>query len=1016
MSSGWSRCFLALVLASGLIHAQSTAALQGTVVDSSGAALQGARVTARNTGTGEDRTTQTDDQGAYLLPSLPIGNYRVEVNAPGLQTTSASGLVLEVGRTVRQDFTMKVASATETVEIQATAPLVESTSVSVGAVVNQKTVQEIPLNGRHFVDLGLLIPGSVTPPQNGFLTAPLRGQGSFAFNTAGNREDTVNYMINGINLSDPAQNQITFQPTINTVSEFKVDNSTYSAEYGRNSGAIVNIATRSGTNEWHGEAYEFLRNNALDARNFSNPKGVTQSPFKRNQFGGDAGGFLKRDKTFVFLSYEGLRQRQGVPLSTRVLSAAERLQAQTAGDAVIKKLVTLIPEANSPGGVYVSSATAPVDIDQGTVNFSHSFTPDHRVNFYYAFQRDLRSEPPTTQASNLPGYGDHRQGRRQIFTFNDTKVFTSAIVNEARLGYNRIHITFDPESTLNPADYGINSGVVGNIGIPQITVTGAFAFGGVNNFPQGRGDYTAVASDTLSWVRGKHSIKFGGEFRRLNNDNYTLTPGTFGFANIQAFLNDQANAFTANPSNRASRVYGGALGFFVQDAYKITRNLLLDVGLRYDWNMTPTEAANRFVKFDPVSDSLIRVGTSGGPGNAYNQSNRNFEPRLGFAWDVFGSGRTVVRSAYAIQTDQPIFGLVTPLAANPPFAFPVSFSPTAATPFVSFVNAFQAAGGTVSPTSVAQNYKNAYVQSWNFNVQQALGNSFSMTAGYYANKGTNLNVARNYNQPVNGVRPYPVLSASSPIFAGRSLSNVIVYESVGNSSYNGLWLTFNKRFSKGLQFSSSYTFSKSIDYNSRNVQGLTVQDSYNVRGDRGLSDFDVRHRFVINGIYELPFHGNRLVEGWQLSTIFQTQSGNPVTFFSTNRTFNGAGTLRASVTGPVQTGYSPAVNGNASFVQYIQNPSVFVNQGNAFGNLGRNTIIGPGFTNLDVAVVKNTRIFERLTWQIRADAFDVLNQANFGQPGTSFGTATFGVITNTRFAPGDSGSSRQLQLAMKLIF
>jgi len=431
--------------------AQSTASIQGTVTDASGASVPNATVTVHNQNTGEERTTQTDASGSYLVPSLTVGTYRVEVKAQGMQTMVANSLPVEVSSIVRQDFSLKIAATSETIEITAAGPVVESNTVSVGAVVNQKTVQEIPLNGRHFVDLALLIPGSVTPPANGFLTAPLRGQGSFAFNTGGAREDSVNYMINGINMSDPVQNQITFQPTINTVEDFKVDNSTFSSEYGRNSGAIVNIATRSGTNEWHGEAYEFLRNSYFDARNFANSTNVQsgstlvsnpQSPFKRNQFGGDGGGYIRKDKTFFYLSYEGLRQRQSVPLQSLVLTDVQRAQAQTSSDAIIQKLLPLIPSANSGGNLFVSSATANVDIDQGTANLTHNFSDSNRLNVYYALQHDLRGEPPTTQNNTLPGFGDHREGRRQILTINDTQVMSANVVNEVRLGYNRIRITF----------------------------------------------------------------------------------------------------------------------------------------------------------------------------------------------------------------------------------------------------------------------------------------------------------------------------------------------------------------------------------------------------------------------------------------------------------------------------------------------------------------------------------------------------------------------------------------------
>ena len=1024
-----SRSLLLLSLCfvfAGCVFAQSTGAIQGSVFDASGAAIPGAAVTIHSDANGTDRILATDSAGTYFVPSLAVGTYRVQVKAPGMAQISATNVIVSVGTTTQQDFSMKVAAASETIEIEATPPAVETAAVSIGTVVNQKTVQEIPLNGRHFVDLAYLTVGTVTPPANGSLTAPLRGQGSFSFNSAGAREDSVNFMINGINLSDPIQNQITFQPTINTVDEFKVDNSTFSAEYGRNSGSIVNIATRSGVNQWHGEAYEFIRNNDLDARNFSNPTNVTsggqlvanpQSPFKRNQFGGDGGGAIRKDKDFIYLSYEGLRQRQAVPISTTTLTAAQVAQGEATSDPVVKSLLPLIPAANSGTNQFVSSAVAPVNISQGTANVSHVFSEANRLSGYYAIQRDQRNEPPSTDGNSFPGGGDQRNGNRQLLTLNDSWVLSPNVVNEARLGFNRIHITFDADSVLNPATYGINSGISGNVGIPQITISGAFTFGGISGFPQGRGDTTEVASDTLSWVRGNHTIKMGGEYRRAISNNFSYTPGTFTFASVTAFLNDQATGFTANASNKSNRTYDNAIGVFLTDLWKVAPTLQLTLGLRYDFYGTPTEAENRYVVFDPTTDSLEHVHQNGGPSLAYNNSSLNFEPRVGLAWDPLRNGKTVIRGAYAIMTDQPNFGLVTGLAANPPYAFPVSFSPSKAIPYVSFGDAFALAGGSVSPTSVAHNYKDAYVSEWNFNIQEAFEHDLGFMLGYFGSKGTDLNVERNYNQVTNGLRPIPALSLNSPIDPGMPLSNIGVYESVGNSSYNGLWATANKQFSRGLQFNVSYAWSKSIDENSRNIQGLVLQNSFDVAGDRGLSDFDVRHRVVVSGIYNLPFRGNRLKDGWELSLISQIQTGNPINFHTSNSAFTGSALLRPNVTGAVITGFAPATNGSATSVTYIQNPSVLVNQGNAFGDLGRNVIIGPGFSNLDFALVKNTHITERLSWQVRADAFDLLNQTNFTQPVSTVGSSTLGLITSgTRFPAGDGGTSRQLQLAMKLIF
>jgi len=1006
--------------------AQSTGTIQGTITDPTSAPIPNASVTVREENTGQERVIAADSAGVYFVPSLPVGTWRVEVKASGMAPTSAPHVVLSVGTTVVQNFSLTVASASTIVEIESTAPLIETSTVSVASVVNKNTVQEIPLNGRHFVDLAYLTPGTVTPPANGSLTAPLRGQGSFSFNSAGAREDSVNFMINGINLNDPIQNQVTFQPTINTVDEFKVDNQTFSAEYGRNSGSIVNIATRGGVNTWHGEAYEFLRNNDLDARNFSNPTNVVvggvltpnpMSPFKRNQFGGDAGGAIRKDKTFVYLSYEGLRQRQAVPISTTTLTAAQVAQAQAGSDPIIKSLLPLIPTANSGTNQYVSSAVAPVNISQGTANVSQILSDSNRLNFYYAIQKDQRNEPPSTDANSFPGGGDQRNGQRQLLTLNDSWVISPTLVNEARAGFNRIHIIFAPDNTLSAAAYGIDSGVTAPIGLPQITVSGAFEFGGINAFPQGRGDNTDVVSDTLSWVHGTHTIKLGGEFRRANADSFTYTPGTFSFASVTAFLADQANSFTANTSNRSSRVYDNALGFFLTDSWKVTPTLTVQLGLRYDWYATPTEAENRFVIYDPVTNSLQHVGQGGGPSEAYNQSAKNFEPRVGIAWDPFHTGKTVVRVGYAIMTDQPNFGLVTGLAANPPYAFPISYSPTTAVPFVSLGNAFTAAGGSVAPVSVAHNYKDAYVSEYNVNIQQQFRGDFALMVGYFGSKGTDLNIERNYNQLVSGARPIPALSATSPIDPGLPLGNILVYESDGNSSYNGLWVTANKRIAKGLQFSASYAWSHSIDDNSRNQQGLVIQDSNNINGDRGNSDFDTRQRIVINGVYALPFTGNRLKQGWELSLIEQSQTGNPLNFHTSTATLTGSANLRPNIVGIPEVGLSPASNGSASSVTWIQNPSVFVNLGNAFGDLGRNAITGPGFSNLDFALTKNTKINEKFRLQARIDAFDLLNQVNFTNPNLTIGSATTGVITaGTRFPAGDFGTSRQLQLSMKLTF
>jgi len=669
----------------------------------------GAKVTVKNTALGIERTTQTSSTGSYEVPALPPGVYSVQVQIAGFETQLAKDLVLQVSQNSVQNFGLKVASTSEVVTVEASAPVIETTTITVGQTINQRTVQEIPLNGRHFVDLGLLIPGSVTPPQNGFLTAPLRGQGSFAFNTAGNREDTVNFMVNGINLNDMVQNQITFQPSINTVSEFKVDNSTYSAEFGRNSGAIVNIATRSGENKFHGEVFEFIRNNALDARNFFNPVGQAMSPFKRNQFGAAFGGPIKKDKTFFFLSYEGLRQRQGLTTSPSVLTSSQRAQVTAGGNATSQAILALIPAANDPSGTkFLGSATAPVNIDQGTADISHNFSNNMRLHGYYAGQHDLRQEP-LLQGNTLPGFGDTRESKRQIATVGLEQTLSSSMVNEARLGFNRIHIVFSPNDTRNPVSFGIQDGNNFNAGLPQISINGTgINLGGPTGFPQGRGDTTAVVADTLSYIRGKHSFKFGGEFRRFYNNNFNGDAGSLSFNSVTDFAAGKALTFSLSAGNLPSRIATGEMGFFGQDSWKFSQRLTLELGLRYDWNQTPTEALDRFSNLIITGGqaNLVRVSSP------YNQNNMNFQPRVGFSFDVFGSGKTILRSGYAILTDQPITNLVTGLTGNPPFGNPLAFNGVASnaasrTTYTTLLA--DAKAGGLAPTVVDPNFKNSYV-------------------------------------------------------------------------------------------------------------------------------------------------------------------------------------------------------------------------------------------------------------------------------------------------------------------
>jgi hypothetical protein len=981
-------------------RAQSTAAIEGEVTDQNGSLVSDVQIIALNPDHGVRRVTATDDAGRYQIPALPVGIYSIEVKAKGFQSQIINSLRLEVGRTVTVNFGLKVGDITQSVTVAAGNQSVELSTMSVGHVVDQRMVQQLPLNGRYFLDLGLLVPGSVTSPQGAFSSAPIRGLGSFAFTTGGNREETINYVINGITLNNLTNGSITFQPSIGSIQEFKVDNSAFSAEHGQSSGTIVNIATRSGANDFHGEGFEFLRNDALDARNFFSFNSSKPPPFKRNQFGGQFGGPIIRDKLFFFVSYEGLHQRQQLDLNSLVLSDAQRALVV---DPVIVKLIPLIPRANfvdsSGTPRFVGSARATVDADQWSGDVSYNLRQNDRLHGYYNVYRTVNTEP-SRNGNTIPGFGNKTKLLRQVFTLNETHTLGFKLVNQISLGFNRFSGASKPNSQLNPADFGINIGILQPIGLPQISVAGALNFGGPSINPSGRADTTFIVSDAVSYLQGRHSIKFGGEFRQFLNNNFRQGTGSFNFPTVASFIAGNGNSFSVTLGNQSSSIAEGALGFYFQDNFSVRRNLALELGLRYEWNMTPTERYDRFIIFDPASASLVRVGTN--IDEVYHQNNKNFQPRIGFAWDPFKDGKTSVRAGYGLQTDQPMTSIVLSTATNPPLAIPLTFSGT-----IRLDNAItlaKAAG--LAPQSINHGFDNAYVQSWNLNVQREATKTLLLMAGYFGSKGTHLIIRRNINQPVNGIRPYPVLSPSSPILPGAPLGNITQVESAGNSSYNAMWLTATQRLTHGFQFNASYVWSKSLDYNSFSTGGIVGQNSYNLAGDRGLSDYDARHRFVISFMYDLPFRANRFVRGWQLAAIVQSQSGNPVNIVTSNSTVNGvAGTLRPDVNGPV-----PIIGSVDSWFD----TSVFTAVPR-FGNLGRNVIIGPGFNNTDFSIVKTTKVAENFRLQFRAEFFDLFNHANFGQPGSVVGTPAFGRITSTRFPTGETGSSRQIQFAVKLL-
>jgi carboxypeptidase family protein/TonB-dependent receptor-like protein len=1070
--------FSALVLCALVIPAmgQSTASLSGTISDPTGAAVPNAKVTAINQATSVASTTQSDSDGAYLFSALPIGKYRIEVAASGFQKALVAELDLPVATTVTRNVQLKIGEATETVEITAAAAVIDTTTNSMGQVINDKTVQDIPLNGRHFTDLSLLTPGTMTPPANGFLSAPLRGQGSFGINTAGQREDTTNWLVNGINLNDNVQNQITFQPPIDTLSEYKIDNSAFPAEYGRNAGAIVNLATRSGSNNYHGELFEFFRNNDLDARNFFNTvkdsrgNPSPQAPFKRNEFGADFGGPIVKNKVFFFLAYESIRQHQSITV-TSIVPSQNDLAAAPPPTAAVKSLLALIPAANSVGsGSPANPATfngftggtlANVNLNQGSADIDVELRQKDRLHGYYVVQKDLRQEPTAggAIAANLPGYGDTRDGFRHLATVSEDHTFGPTLANTVRLGFNRIHLTFLPNSLLDPVSFNINMppGSPVASGLPFINIAGGLGFGGPTGEPQGRGDTTVVLNDTLSWLRGRHTFAFGGEIRRAYNNNIAENVGSFTFTTVANFLQDKANAVTDQIGSGNDKILQPSYDVFAQDSFKLRPNFTLNVGLRYAWNSSPSEALGHFTNFDPTTGTLVSAP------QPYKTNNKNFQPRVGFAWDPFKDGKTSVRAAYAIMTQSPTTNIVTGLSSNPPFALPVSASSNANS--ITLENPAASIGSvSIGPSAVNSGFQDMYAQDWNLTVERQLTSTLGLEVAYVGLKATHLQLVQNINQPFltngfyNTTRPFPTLPLSSPVipsfcqppFPLCTLGNINQVNTGGNSNYNALWATVTKHYSRGLQFNGSYTYSKSLDYNSLSTgETYILQNAYDPRADYGPSEFDARHRFVLSGFYELPFKANRLTSGWQVGLIQQIQTGNPLNPASTI----GLQTVRPDLLQPVSgsggasqyfsngvvcqrfngtpSGAAPAIpdcasTPNAAFAwPCLTSATPTSPGGNNYpviagschpGNLGRDAITGPGFLDTDFSVTKNTKITERFNLQFRSEMFDIFNHPNLGNPVLSITSTAFGHIQSTRFPQGDFGSSRQIQFALKLLF
>ena len=1009
---------LGILLGAGLLHGQN-GSIGGAVTDQSGAVVPQAKLTLTEIDRQTTRSTASDGGGNYLFPSLPFGRYEIRAERAGFKTFVQSGLTLEVDQRTRLDITLQVGAVGETVNVTAELPLVTTESTTVGGVVENRRIMEMPLNGRYFLDLANLLPGTVHSSNPRTFLAGGTAAGSFAFNTAGSREDHVNYLVEGINLNDMVQNQITFQPNIEFIQEFKIQANSFSAELGRSSGAVVNAVMRSGANRLHGDAYEFLRNDVLDARNFFDPTravskertGRELPPFKRNIFGAAVGGpvwlpglYDGHDRTFFFATYEGRRQRESETLRARVPTPAERA---TVTDPIVRNLLGLLPGENAPlPNNLVGSAPKTRLVDQVTGKVDHMLRQGDGLAVTYLFQRDRRIEPSNIGAHNIPDHGDFRPARRQFFSINETHQLGPRAINEFRFGLNRVRISFVGITTADAAAVGLNTRETGPGSLPEISVTGLMAFGNPAGFPQGRADTTFQFTDVFSLQRGAHAIKLGFETRRFWNNNFnTATRGFLRFDSMADFLAGRVSRFTKATGDISPALRVWAHNWFLQDDWRLRPRFTLSLGLRYEFNGVPGESHNRLTLFDPATALLQRVGQSG-YSQAYDSDTNNFGPRVGFAWDPFGRSRTAIRGAYGLFFNQPVTNIVTGLGGNPPFRTTVDYDR------VTVANLFGATGAERAPvlTAVHRGFTSDYVQQWNLNLQQEVMRNTRLEVSYLGSKGTHLRLIRDINArapspAANGPRPFPAF--------GRINQN----ENSSSSNYHALWLSLERRMARGLLFTVNHSWSKSMDLNSVGSSNPQIQNPLNLRAERALSDFDARHRFSFSFVYELPLQladapavARRLLTGWQLSGVGVLQSGSPVSpILSADRSGIGDFYDRPNIV----VSSLPRVGPNPRPEAWWEASQFALPAAGQFGNAGRNILRTPDLRNFDTGLYKNNRFGERYNVQFRAQFYNLVNHTNLGLPVLSF-PANFGVIRTTRAPRGDASSSRQIEFGLKL--
>ena len=1042
------------------VAADPTGTITGTVTDPSGGSVAGAKVTAKSLNTGLSRSGTTAADGGFLFPLMKVGPYVVSVEVAGFRRFEQRPVDVRADGSTSVPVTLQIGSTSETVTVEARAEMLETRSGALSSVVGQQKIIELPLNGRNAAALITLSAGTTDLNTNnsrgsGDTQQGVTYPGAQSISSNGARADGVNYQLDGGSNIDHYTNVNNPFPNPDALEEFSVQTNNYSAEAGRASGAVVNVVTKSGTNALHGTLFEFLRNGSLNARNFFAP---TADKLKRNQFGGSLGGPIVKDKLFFFGTYQGTQTRNiSTGNNTFVLTSAQRAgdfsglsrqlvdplnKQPIAGnripasrvDPVTAKLLPLIPISSASDGFLTFDRPLKESENQFMGRVDYNLTA-HRLYSRYFYSKLPRDA--VSGAQDLVRSTGGREFFSQSASVSDTYNASPNLVNSVIFSYN-----YNNGQAISGAPFSLGSIGVAIAGPtpPEINVSIAGYFGISTGAPgEFKRDNYHIA-DTVHWVRGSHDIALGGDFLRMQVDlsNSYRQAGRFRFRGA-GYSGDPRADFMVGAVERFIQGGGeyaarrGNLGsLFAQDSIRVGRKLVLNLGMRWDPFLPYTDTLGRTECFVPGLQSqrftkapvgYLFAGDPGCPKGGSKSAWANLSPRVGFAYNVGGRSKTTVRGGFGMFYQPPFVEAYNNMVDSAPFSPQIQrFGVPFGNPYQGIRNPFPAEYAPTPPprdaifdkpvlgVSYATDWKPARQLSWNLTVEHQLRADLLVRGGYVGSKGTHLGI----NTDVNAARYFP---GAENVDADerrpyRDFTQVTQNVSGGNSIYNSLQLGFDKRFSHGFTVGGNFTFARSIDWVSylTDLDGINVINPSNMRAYRGISDFDVKKRFVANYVWQLPSPAGALrpiLGGWETSGIWNWQGGFPLNISSGDDTsLTNIGNDQADVVSkPSQTGGSQAER----IRKFFTTEAFKVARLGTFGNAGRNILRGPGTFNIDFAVHKNFRITEGWSLQYRAELFNALNHTNLNNPGTTVTSGSFGRITG-------AGAPRIIQMALKLRF